>query len=1155
MRKKILTTVSVVLMFLLMSICVSASEPVSGTYQEVMSTSISKFFIKAQPSDAIPLDTTLVLDSTDCGKYEDGVYFNLPRLQNQYYYKLEGESAWYIDTHSPYPSLSLKKGATSVVNTKIVLQVRSSISDSPVASCELTILDQLKGTDRFVWPSYTSIQEGINSSDFKAIATPSRYLNAYNPALHESAIVTQGAVYVFDSGFNDWVNQAVTYDASTGTVSLLDAGAIDTNAWIINNAVHTVEYKSYGVTAGNADLKVKPYCMSSEGGVFSTDSEYWDASANLLKHGASASDSYILASDSEIVFHQYNPDLTEDEENYDISVQQGYSYTYFDLTGGHLAQIPTDDFQFYPNTCKYTAKTGNSGQIQLYAPGLTTLNIVASMNGTGGTAPVNPPPADPTTYTLRFDYNSGLPSAFVDVTPGVDPKLASPTKSGFTFKGWYVDKDLTKEYDYKTFSYVLGGSYTLYSKFEAIGNYSVRYYDDKNNTDRTATYRIGQLPDLPANPTFTGYQFKQWVLVDSVSAMSGTRYDPATFNPTNGDSYIFKALWDVQGVILSVTPLQTEYWTGESVDKTKLSVLVQVDSNGTTKNLAVSEFSVNPATIDRVGTNTITVKYDATGATATVELTGKSDYITGISAAYKGEDLYVGDVIPNGSITCKLTYKSGKVVETSEFSISPSTCKAAGTNTITVTSGGYSTSITVNGKKRTNENEAALNNGKGKLSSITAVYTGNQLSVGDNIEPSDIRVTARFADGSESIVSSTAFNYSPSFVRNAGTNTIVVTYQDKTCNLNIVGQEKSSLTNGTTSTKPTTTSATTSGINANGYDSTPNKGNVTGTMGSGGYAVNDPKEKGTSVGYLSGKNILDSLGRGTSESVVNEVDILREISEASSKAESIDITLINTAEGNILTPDMIKALKDRGLTLNITMVSPTDKSTRVAFWRVNGNSVDDTEDVLDLNIAFDLVNKKAETMYHITIDNFEYSSGITLNVTMRDAYVSGTFVNMYKCNASLGESVFVRNMLWSASSEVSIPLGEAYHFVITDYVEKYEDGSDLSKEPEAPPVEEIAKAPTEDAEDEEFNWDDPLPSPTPGKKTSNSIPILPVILVVAGIAILAGIGAGITIFLKAKHENNWGDDDTEDDIPDYEGDDLEYEEEDEGGYYDDEEDE
>ena len=69
-------------------------------------------------------------------------------------------------------------------------------------------------------------------------------------------------------------------------------------------------------------------------------------------------------------------------------------------------------------------------------------------------------------YTVKFDSNGGSTVDLQHVEPGqqaVEPE--DPTRSGYTFAGWYTDSDFTTRYDFNT---EVSGNITLYAKWNAL---------------------------------------------------------------------------------------------------------------------------------------------------------------------------------------------------------------------------------------------------------------------------------------------------------------------------------------------------------------------------------------------------------------------------------------------------------------------------------------------------------------------------------------------------------------------------------------------------------------------------------------------------------------------------------------------------------------
>ena len=87
----------------------------------------------------------------------------------------------------------------------------------------------------------------------------------------------------------------------------------------------------------------------------------------------------------------------------------------------------------------------------------------------------SPSPAK-ASYTVTFNSNGGSAVKAQTVKNGAKaPRPADPTKSGYTFKGWYSDKSLTKAYDFNS---TVRSNLTLYAKWAAESQaYAILYKD------------------------------------------------------------------------------------------------------------------------------------------------------------------------------------------------------------------------------------------------------------------------------------------------------------------------------------------------------------------------------------------------------------------------------------------------------------------------------------------------------------------------------------------------------------------------------------------------------------------------------------------------------------------------------------------------------
>ena len=118
----------------------------------------------------------------------------------------------------------------------------------------------------------------------------------------------------------------------------------------------------------------------------------------------------------------------------------------------------------------------------------------------------------PAKHTVTFDANGhGKAPDAQTVEHGEKAKRpANPTADGWTFGGWYTDKDCKSAYD---FSAPMTGDVTLYAKWEenAVVTHTVTF--DANGHGKAPDAQEvedGKKAKRPANPTASGYTFGGW---------------------------------------------------------------------------------------------------------------------------------------------------------------------------------------------------------------------------------------------------------------------------------------------------------------------------------------------------------------------------------------------------------------------------------------------------------------------------------------------------------------------------------------------------------------------------------------------------------------------------------------------------------------------
>jgi uncharacterized repeat protein (TIGR02543 family) len=111
-------------------------------------------------------------------------------------------------------------------------------------------------------------------------------------------------------------------------------------------------------------------------------------------------------------------------------------------------------------------------------------------------------------YTITFNSNEG--SLVTAITQDFDTAVfapTNPTRTGYTFAGWFSDEALTTAYSFTTMP---SQSITLYAKW-TISQYSINFNSTGGSAVDRITQDFGTSVSAPTNPTWTGYTFTGWL--------------------------------------------------------------------------------------------------------------------------------------------------------------------------------------------------------------------------------------------------------------------------------------------------------------------------------------------------------------------------------------------------------------------------------------------------------------------------------------------------------------------------------------------------------------------------------------------------------------------------------------------------------------------
>lgn len=132
---------------------------------------------------------------------------------------------------------------------------------------------------------------------------------------------------------------------------------------------------------------------------------------------------------------------------------------------------------------------------------VSVANAEATFSGT-----VNQPLKEVLDYTVDFDVD-GVVSDTESITEGnLITAPAEPTKTGYTFLGWYDAAEGGNKWDFSS-DKMPASDITLYAQF-SLNSYDVNFDVDGTTTSETVDYN--ELIQEPQNPIKPGYTFTGW---------------------------------------------------------------------------------------------------------------------------------------------------------------------------------------------------------------------------------------------------------------------------------------------------------------------------------------------------------------------------------------------------------------------------------------------------------------------------------------------------------------------------------------------------------------------------------------------------------------------------------------------------------------------
>ncbi|MBR6040009.1 MAG: InlB B-repeat-containing protein, partial [Clostridia bacterium] len=197
----------------------------------------------------------------------------------------------------------------------------------------------------------------------------------------------------------------------------------------------------------------------------------------------------------------------------------------FDCTSNTATHVDHGNTSYYKTSSGSWTDCPNSGdfRIKAYTDDVVEVNVTVSFDPNGGTV-------SPTSKTVTVGSTYG--------------DLPTPTRTGYTFDGWYTAKDGGSKVTAST-TVTNTSNHTLYAHWTA-NQYTVTFNANGGSvstTSKTVTYD-STYGDLPT-PTRTGFTFNGWY-----TASSGGSKITSSTKVTTASNHTLYAQWTPQGGIV-----------------------------------------------------------------------------------------------------------------------------------------------------------------------------------------------------------------------------------------------------------------------------------------------------------------------------------------------------------------------------------------------------------------------------------------------------------------------------------------------------------------------------------------------------------------------------------------------------------------------------